>query len=146
MVLGEILREVNLVLVMTINPGFGRQRFLEMTVPKIRQVRGMIEDTNPNYELELDGGIDSGTAPIGVAAGADVLVVGRVHRYGTTSTRHNQASLTPHRQRELKDGAPWCIWADPQPPVMSFDNRTADCQAHAHPERFGGIEGFEHTL
>jgi ribulose-phosphate 3-epimerase len=76
LVLKEILREVNLVLVMTINPGFGGQRFLEMTVPKIRQMRQMIEQVNPYCELELDGGIDPITAPIGVAAGADVLVVG----------------------------------------------------------------------
>ena len=75
-VLEEILPEANLVLVMTINPGFGRQRFLEMTVPKIRQVRQMIEQLNPNCELELDGGIDTTTARIGVAAGADVLVAG----------------------------------------------------------------------
>jgi len=53
LVLEEIIREVNLVLVMTINPGFGGQRFLEMTVPKIRQVRQMIEQVNPNCELEL---------------------------------------------------------------------------------------------
>ena len=76
LVLKEILGEVNLVLVMTINPGFCGQRFLEMTVPKIRQVRQMIEQVNPNCELELDGGIDPITAPIGVAAGADVLVAG----------------------------------------------------------------------
>jgi len=76
LVLKEILGEVNLVLVMTINPGFGGQRVLEMTVPKIRQVREMIEQVNPNCELELDGGIDPTTAPIGVVAGADVLVVG----------------------------------------------------------------------
>ena len=75
-VLEEVLREVNLVLVMTINPGFGHQRFLEMTVPKIREVRRMIELVNPSCELELDGGIDTTTAAIGVAAGADVLVAG----------------------------------------------------------------------
>ena len=76
MVLEEVLREVNLVLVMTINPGFGHQQFLEMTLPKIRGVRQMIEEINPSCELELDGGIDGTTAPIGVAAGADVLVAG----------------------------------------------------------------------
>jgi len=75
-VLQDILGEVNLVLVMTINPGFGGQRFLEMTVPKIRQVRQMIAEVNPNCELELDGGIDATTAPTGVAAGANVLVAG----------------------------------------------------------------------
>jgi ribulose-phosphate 3-epimerase len=76
MVLEEVLREVNLVLVMTINPGFGHQRFLQMTLPKIRQVRQMIEEINPGCELELDGGIDISTGPMGVAAGADVLVAG----------------------------------------------------------------------
>lgn len=76
LVLEQILGEVNLVLVMTINPGFGGQRLLEMTLPKIRQVRRMIEEINPSCELELDGGIDPTTAPIGVAAGADVLVAG----------------------------------------------------------------------
>lgn len=49
-----------------------------MTLPKIRQVRRMIEQVNPSCELELDGGIDATTAPLGVAAGADVLVVGSV--------------------------------------------------------------------
>jgi ribulose-phosphate 3-epimerase len=76
LVLEQILGEVNLVLVMTINPGFGGQRFLEMTVPKIRQVRQMIAQLNPNCELELDGGIDPATAPIAIAAGANVLVAG----------------------------------------------------------------------
>ena len=76
MVLNEILGEVNLVLVMTINPGFGGQRFLDMTLPKIRQVRQMIADVNPDCELELDGGIDADTAPIAVAAGGNVLVAG----------------------------------------------------------------------
>jgi ribulose-phosphate 3-epimerase len=75
-VLQEVLPEVNLVLVMTINPGFGHQNFLPMTLPKIQQVRRMIEQVNRACELELDGGIDATTAPLGVAAGADVLVAG----------------------------------------------------------------------
>jgi ribulose-phosphate 3-epimerase len=75
-VLDEVLREVDLVLVMTINPGFGHQRFMHMTLPKIRQVRRMIAQFNLGCELELDGGIDATTAPLGVAAGAGVLVAG----------------------------------------------------------------------
>jgi ribulose-phosphate 3-epimerase len=100
MVLEEVLREVNLVLVMTINPGFGHQRFLEMTLPKIRQVRRMIEEINPSCELELDGGIDSSTAPIGVAAGADVLVAGSAifdHADGVAiGMEHLQLAITKH--------------------------------------------------
>ena len=75
-VLEEVLPEVDLVLVMTVNPGFGHQHFLHTALPKIRRVRQMIEQTNPACELELDGGIDATTAPLGVAAGANVLVAG----------------------------------------------------------------------
>jgi ribulose-phosphate 3-epimerase len=64
------------VLVMTVNPGFGQQSFLHMTLPKIRRVRAMIEQINPQCDLELDGGIDAATARLGVAAGANVLVAG----------------------------------------------------------------------
>ena len=75
-VLEEILPDVDLVLVMTVNPGFGHQHFLPTTLPKVRRMRQMIEQTNPDCELELDGGIDAETARLGVAAGANVLVAG----------------------------------------------------------------------
>ncbi len=75
-VLEEILLDVDSVLIMTVNPGFGHQHFLRTALPKIRRVRQMIEQTNPDCELELDGGIDAATAPLGVAAGANVLVAG----------------------------------------------------------------------
>src|SRR6266404_4728765 len=75
-VLEEVLPDLNLVLVMTVNPGFGHQHFIHTTLPKIRRVRQMIEELRPECELELDGGIDAATAQLGVAAGADVLVAG----------------------------------------------------------------------
>jgi ribulose-phosphate 3-epimerase len=75
-VLEEILQDVDLVLVMTVNPGFGHQHFLPSTLPKIRRVRQMINRIKPGCELELDGGIDHVTAPLGFAAGATVLVAG----------------------------------------------------------------------
>ena len=75
-VLEEVLQDVDLVLVMTVNPGFDHQHFLHTTLPKIRRVREMIERVKPGCELELDGGIDATTAPLGVAAGANVLVAG----------------------------------------------------------------------
>jgi ribulose-phosphate 3-epimerase len=75
-VLEEILPEVDLVLVMTVNPGFGHQHFLHSTLPKVRRVCQMIELARPGCDLELDGGIDAETAPLGVAAGANVLVAG----------------------------------------------------------------------
>jgi ribulose-phosphate 3-epimerase len=74
--LEEVLPDLDLVLVMTVNPGFGHQHFIHSTLPKIRRVRQMIEQVRPGCELELDGGIDAATAPLGVAAGACVLVAG----------------------------------------------------------------------
>src|SRR5215831_15272770 len=75
-VLEEILQDVDQVLVMTVNPGFGHQHFLETTLPKIRRVREMIEKVKPGCGLEVDGGVDAATAALAVAAGADVLVAG----------------------------------------------------------------------
>lgn len=76
MVLEEILPDLDQVLVMTVNPGFGHQHFLRSTLPKLRRVAEMIDHINPGCELEVDGGIDQFTAPWAVAAGADVLVAG----------------------------------------------------------------------
>jgi len=75
-VLGEILPDVDLVLVMTVNPGFGGQTFMHATLPKIARVREMIDRTKPSVELEIDGGVDATTAVLGVKAGANVLVAG----------------------------------------------------------------------
>jgi ribulose-phosphate 3-epimerase len=75
-VLEEILQDVEQVLVMTVNPGFGHQHFVLTTLPKIRRIRQMIEQVKPGCDVEVDGGIDSKTAPLAVAAGANVLVAG----------------------------------------------------------------------
>src|SRR6266540_6838881 len=74
--LQEILPDLDQVLVMTVNPGFGHQHFLKSTLPKIRRVSQMIEQTNPGCALEVDGGIDESTAPLAIEAGATVLVAG----------------------------------------------------------------------
>jgi len=75
-VLSEILADLSLVLVMTVNPGFGGQPFIESTLGKIRQVRRMIDEAKLRCELEIDGGVDEKTAPLGIDAGATVLVAG----------------------------------------------------------------------
>jgi ribulose-phosphate 3-epimerase len=75
-VLEEILQDVDQVLVMTVNPGFGHQRFIHTTLPKIRRVRQMIDEIKRGCDLEVDGGIDAATAPLAVNAGANVLVAG----------------------------------------------------------------------
>jgi len=74
--LEEILPDVDKVLVMTVNPGFGHQHFLSSTLAKIRRVRQSIEQIKPECDLEVDGGIDEETAPLAVTAGANVLVAG----------------------------------------------------------------------
>ena len=75
-VLEEILQDVDQVLVMTVDPGFGHQRFLHTTLPKVRRVRQMVARIKPVCDVEVDGGIDASTAPLAVEAGANVLVAG----------------------------------------------------------------------
>jgi ribulose-phosphate 3-epimerase len=75
-VLEEILPDLDQVLVMTVNPGFGHQHFIHSTLQKIRRVSQLIEQMNPGCELNVDGGIDEASAPMAVAAGANVLVAG----------------------------------------------------------------------
>ncbi len=70
------LDRVDLVLVMTVEPGFGGQSFMEDMLPKIRKIRGWIRERGLACELEVDGGVDARTAPLCVEAGADVLVAG----------------------------------------------------------------------
>jgi ribulose-phosphate 3-epimerase len=77
MVLEEILECLDLVLVMTVNPGFGGQELIPGTLPKIRRVRQMMAQRGLPCDLEVDGGIHAATAPLVVAAGANVLVVGK---------------------------------------------------------------------
>ncbi len=74
--LEEVLPDLELVLVMTVNPGFGGQEFLAGTLSKIGRVRRMIEQVRPDCELEVDGGIEPHTAARVVEAGATVLVAG----------------------------------------------------------------------
>ena len=71
-----LLPDLDLVLVMTVNPGFGGQSFIESQLDKIRQLRGRLDKIDKVIDLEVDGGIDAETAVRAVAAGADVLVAG----------------------------------------------------------------------
>src|SRR6185369_14252726 len=72
----EVIADVDLILVMTVNPGFGGQKFIESTLPKLRRLRELVDSLNPSCEIEVDGGIDATTAPRAVSAGARVLVSG----------------------------------------------------------------------
>ena len=81
--LEEVVPDLDLVLAMTVNPGFGGQSFLAGTLAKIATIRRMIDASKPGCELEVDGGIDHDTAPQVIAAGARVLVAGS-SIYGAT--------------------------------------------------------------
>ena len=70
------LEKVELILVMTVEPGFGGQKFMADMMPKVTAIRKLIDEKNPACELEVDGGVDPETAKVCVAAGANVLVAG----------------------------------------------------------------------
>ena len=72
----QYLPKVDLVLVMTVEPGFGGQKFMAHMMPKLKQLRQMLDKVNPACHLEVDGGVDLTTAEICKANGADVLVAG----------------------------------------------------------------------
>ncbi len=75
--ISQVLTDIDLVLVMTVNPGFGGQVFIPTMVPKIAEVRRMLDQAGSAAELEVDGGINPETAPLAVRAGARVLVAGK---------------------------------------------------------------------
>ena len=68
--------EVELILVMTVEPGFGGQKFMADMMPKVQQIRRYIDAMNPTCELEIDGGVDPDTCKLCIASGANVLVAG----------------------------------------------------------------------
>ncbi len=73
-VLDGIIDDLDLVLVMSVNPGFSGQRFIESVLPKIRRVRETITDRKTSCDLEVDGGVNADTAPAAVSAGVNILV------------------------------------------------------------------------
>jgi ribulose-phosphate 3-epimerase len=96
------LQDLDQVLVMTVNPGVGHQHFLPVTLPKIRRARKMIDRIKPGCGLEVDGGINAKTAPLAVAAGADVLVAGSAifneSESVTAAMQRLQSALQPERR------------------------------------------------
>ena len=74
--LEDILNDVDMVLLMSVNPGFGGQKFIESTIDKLRALREMVDRKNSRALIQIDGGVQAETAPRLVEAGADVLVSG----------------------------------------------------------------------
>lgn len=82
----EILPFVDLILVMTVNPGFGGQKFIKECLPKIRKIKTAIDKINKNIYLQVDGGINKETSKLVKEAGANVLVAGS-YIYGANNTK-----------------------------------------------------------
>jgi len=74
--LEDVIGDVDMVLLMSVNPGFGGQKFIENTIAKVRRLRQLIDSSNSQALIEVDGGVQGETAPRLVAAGVDVLVSG----------------------------------------------------------------------
>jgi ribulose-phosphate 3-epimerase len=92
--LDYLIDDIDLVLIMSVNPGFGGQSFIDSQLRKIEAVRKMIDKTGRDIALEVDGGIDRATAPRAIAAGADVLVAGTAtFRGGPDAYAANIAAL-----------------------------------------------------
>lgn len=72
----DVVEELDLLLLMTVNPGFGGQKFITSVLSKLQRARALLRERAPACELEVDGGVDETTGPLAVAAGADVLVAG----------------------------------------------------------------------
>ena len=75
-VLEDIIGDVDMVLLMSVNPGFGGQKFIENTIQKVQRLRRLIDESGRNVLIEVDGGVQGETAPRLVEAGVDVLVSG----------------------------------------------------------------------
>ena len=101
----EILPYVDMVLLMSVNPGFGGQSFIESTVPKIARLRKMIDDAGLNVDIQVDGGINDKTAVLVKEAGATVLVAGS-YVYGAKDVKADivvfLTAHTPFRELEWR--------------------------------------------
>jgi ribulose-phosphate 3-epimerase len=90
-VLEDIIQDVDMVLLMTVNPGFGGQQFIEHSIQKVKKLKELIQCTGSHTLIQVDGGVNADTAPPLVQAGADVLVAGS-HVFGD-----------PHPEQRIKE-------------------------------------------
>jgi ribulose-phosphate 3-epimerase len=75
-VLMDVINEIDLILIMSVNPGFGGQSFMSEVLPKVKELRQMINEKKLKIDIEIDGGINFETAPLAIKAGANILVSG----------------------------------------------------------------------
>ncbi|MDE7465988.1 MAG: ribulose-phosphate 3-epimerase [Muribaculaceae bacterium] len=90
--LEDVIRDVDLVLIMSVNPGFGGQSFIEHSVEKVKRLRELIDRTNSKAKIEVDGGVNLETGRLLADAGADILVAGS-YVFGSADPKATIASL-----------------------------------------------------
>ncbi|KCZ65236.1 ribulose-phosphate 3-epimerase [Hyphomonas atlantica] len=96
-ILELVLDETDLILVMSVNPGFGGQAFIDSQLRKVEQLRSMIDATGRDIILEIDGGLNAETAPKAISAGVNAIVAGSaVFKGGPNAYAENIRSLRPH--------------------------------------------------
>ncbi|MEE9151786.1 MAG: ribulose-phosphate 3-epimerase [Thermoplasmata archaeon] len=92
-IIENILDDIDMIVIMTVNPGFGGQKFIESMLPKIKNTRELIEKKGLDIDLEVDGGINPKNAKLAVDAGANILVAGNAVFRGEGSIKENIARL-----------------------------------------------------
>ena len=102
LLLEDIVADLDMVLIMSVNPGFGAQKFIEHTYTKISEVKELSALKNPNMLIEVDGGVDSSNALKLIKAGANVLVAGNsVFSAANQLTAISQLKHSPHYNFKL---------------------------------------------
>ena len=92
-VIENYLKEIDLILIMSVNPGFAGQKFIPEVLEKVKFFRSKIENENLNIDIEIDGGIDFETAPLAIKAGANILVSGTTIFKGKNNISENIRNL-----------------------------------------------------
>ena len=92
-VIENYLKEIDLILIMSVNPGFAGQKFMPEVLEKVKFFRSKIENENLNIDIEIDGGIDFETAPLAIKAGANILVSGTTIYKGKNNISENIKNL-----------------------------------------------------
>ena len=92
-IIEDYLKEIDLILIMSVNPGFAGQKFMPKVLEKVKFFRSKIENENLNIDIEIDGGIDFETAPLAIKAGANILVSGTTIFKGKNNFSENIKNL-----------------------------------------------------
>lgn len=88
-----IIHDIDMIVIMTVNPGFPAQKFIKSLVPKIEQAREILDKSDLTIDIEVDGGVNVDTAPLAASAGADILVAGNAAFHGPKPTLQENINL-----------------------------------------------------